>query len=75
VNTVLHPSEAAARRAGAQAEISERTGIDENLIGRLVHAFYGRVRGDRLLGPIFEARIDDWSGILAACAPSGRRWP
>lgn len=29
-------------------------------IERLVHAFYGRVRRDPVLGPIFEKRIDDW---------------
>jgi hemoglobin len=29
-------------------------------IERLVHAFYGRVRQDPELGPIFDRRIDDW---------------
>jgi hemoglobin len=35
-------------------------GIDEAMIARLVHAFYGRVRGDGVLGPIFERRVHDW---------------
>ena len=39
-------------------------GIDETMIRRLVHAFYARVRGDTLLGPIFNAAIDDWDTHL-----------
>lgn len=30
----------------------------------LVHAFYARVRQDEVLGPIFNARIDDWDHHL-----------
>lgn len=48
------------RRAQITAEIIEKTGIDENMIERLVHRFYARVREDALLGPIFGARITDW---------------
>ncbi len=29
-------------------------------IERMVHEFYGRVRTEPVLGPIFERRIDDW---------------
>lgn len=36
----------------------------EDEITRLVHAFYGRVRTDPVLGPIFNARIDDWDAHL-----------
>jgi hemoglobin len=32
----------------------------EAAISRLVHAFYGRARQDRLLGPVFEAAVQDW---------------
>ncbi|MEZ5816607.1 MAG: group III truncated hemoglobin [Hyphomicrobiaceae bacterium] len=39
-------------------------GIDETMIRRLVHAFYARVRVDTLLGPIFNAAIDDWEAHL-----------
>ena len=42
------------------AEIAERTGVDDGLIARLVHEFYGRVRKDPMLGPIFDARVADW---------------
>lgn len=34
--------------------------ITEADIARLVPAFYSRVRQDPLLGPIFNAAIDDW---------------
>jgi len=35
-------------------------GIDEPLIRSVVETFYGRVRRDKLLGPIFEAAVADW---------------
>lgn len=41
------------------------TGIDEELIGRVVDTFYGRVRADGLLGPIFEEAVGDWPEHLA----------
>jgi len=40
-------------------------GVDEALITRQVHAFYGRVRRDPVLGPVFEAAIEDWDLHLA----------
>lgn len=49
---------AAARTAGAEA------GIDEAMIETLVRSFYGRVRRDPVLGPVFEARITDWEPHL-----------
>jgi len=37
-----------------------------NEIGELVDCFYGKVRGDEMLGPIFAAKIgDDWGPHLA----------
>lgn len=47
-----------------RADIVARTGIDEAMIGRLVHRFYARVREDALLGPVFDTRIDDWDKHL-----------
>ena len=50
--------------------------VSEEMIRELVHTFYGRVRDDDLLGPIFEAQIGDrwalhldkmcrfWSSVL-----------
>lgn len=37
---------------------------DPDAIARLVHAFYARARTDWLLGPIFEASVDDWDEHL-----------
>jgi hemoglobin len=52
-----HPSE---RRDAFAADVHARTGIDEDMIRTLVHAFYGRIRTDPVLGPVFAARITDW---------------
>lgn len=46
------------------AEIEAATGLDEDVLATLVHAFYGRVRRDFVLGPIFVARIVDWGPHL-----------
>jgi hemoglobin len=35
-------------------------GVTEAVIRNLVHAFYGRVRCDPLLGPLFNTRVEDW---------------
>jgi hemoglobin len=54
----------AERREQITAEISERTGITDEMIERVVRAFYARVREDAVLAPIFEARIHDWEPHL-----------
>jgi hemoglobin len=36
------------------------TGIDEAMIETLVRAFYGRIRHDPLVGPVFASKILDW---------------
>jgi hemoglobin len=40
-------------------------GIDESMIRTLVHTFYGRVRQDPVLGPVFNDAIADWDAHLA----------
>ena len=35
-------------------------GIDETLVRTVVETFYGRVRRDPVLGPIFEEAVSDW---------------
>lgn len=40
-------------------------GVSEDDIRRLVHTFYGRVRMDDLIGPIFNGKIEDWDEHLA----------
>lgn len=44
---------------------SPRRPIDENDVATLVHAFYGEVRSDPGLGPLFDAAIGDgWDAHL-----------
>lgn len=40
-------------------------GVTEEFISELVETFYGKVRDDELLGPIFAAEIQDWAPHLA----------
>jgi hemoglobin len=65
MSTTDPDNDPAARRAAFAAEVRQRTGIDERMIERLVHAFYGRVQADKVLGPIFAERIADWPSHLA----------
>lgn len=57
-------SHARAARARKRAEAAA-LGIDEGFISRLVDTFYGHIRADSLLGPIFAQRIADWEPHLA----------
>lgn len=52
------------RRAALTRTIRAQTGIDEDLIERVVREFYARIRVDALLGPIFEERIEEWEPHL-----------
>ena len=58
------PEQMGRRREALIEQIRAGTGIDEPMIARLVDAFYARVRGDSLLGPVFDARIADWGPHL-----------
>ena len=49
-------------RATLVDDISRETGITDAMIADLVETFYGRVRQDPLLHPVFT-RIEDWTGI------------
>lgn len=51
-------------RPETTARIMAQTGLDEQVLTRLVHRFYGRIRRDPVLGPIFESRIADWDPHL-----------
>ena len=53
------------RQLRATAAIAEQTGIDAAMIDRVVRTFYGKVRQDEVLGPVFAARISDWEPHLA----------
>jgi hemoglobin len=54
----------ASARPDMTAAIMAETGLDEDVLRELVHAFYVRVREDAVLGPIFDARIADWAPHL-----------
>jgi hemoglobin len=54
----------AGRRAATIAAIQARTGIDEEMIERLIRAFYERVQKDPVIGPVFAAKITDWEPHL-----------
>ena len=56
--TEPHPT-ATAVRERKQAD-ADRLGIDQPFIDRLVETFYGKVRVDPMLSPVFAARITDW---------------
>lgn len=64
----MHPTGTENRIASARPEMTARlmaeTGLDEAILRDLVHRFYDQVRADAMLGPIFEARIDDWEPHL-----------
>ncbi|MEO0063091.1 MAG: hypothetical protein RLZZ08_1651 [Pseudomonadota bacterium] len=49
----------AALRARKLAE-AEAMGVDAAYISALVDRFYGKIRGDELLGPIFAGKITNW---------------
>ncbi|EPX77945.1 group III truncated hemoglobin [Salipiger mucosus] len=34
--------------------------MDDSVLRQLVHTFYGKIRNDPVLGPIFAERITDW---------------
>ncbi|MBL4767256.1 MAG: group III truncated hemoglobin [Rhodobacteraceae bacterium] len=46
------------------AELMAQTGLSEDVLRQLVHEFYGKVRQDDLLGPIFAAGVSDWTAHL-----------
>lgn len=52
-------------RPGMTAQLMAETGLDEAMLRELVETFYGKVRADPVLGPIFAARITDWTPHLA----------
>lgn len=64
VNQKDRPAISSARPA-MTAALMDKTGLDEDRLTTLVHRFYGKIRKDAVLGPIFEDRISDWGPHLA----------
>jgi len=54
----------AARKRAEKRTAAEQIGVDADYIDHFVEAFYGKIRDDGLLGPIFAARIADWPAHL-----------
>jgi len=50
----------AERKRAEKRAAAEAIGVDAGYIDRLVETFYGKIRADDLLGPIFAERIADW---------------
>ena len=57
-------TQVASARPEMTANIVAKTGLDEEVLRRLVHEFYAKVRSDLILGPIFAERITDWGSHL-----------
>ncbi len=49
----------------AKKQAAEDIGVTVDYIDRFVETFYGSIREDELLGPIFDERIADWPAHLA----------
>ena len=58
-----------ALRARKRAE-AEAVGVDADYISGFVERFYGKIRQDTLLGPIFAERVGDW-GLHLGWAADG----
>lgn len=58
MNAVEHPR-------GPRIGPGVAAGVTEAVIRAQVHTFYARVREDEVLGPIFNAAIQDWDEHLA----------
>ncbi len=61
MNSTSYAEQARAKKTADALAI----GIDDALISKLVERFYGAIRTDFLLGPIFAAHITDWTPHLA----------
>ena len=55
----------AAQKRAEKRAAAEAIGVDTDYVDHFVETFYGRVRADDLLGPIFAERIADWPAHLA----------
>jgi hemoglobin len=60
-NAPLPPARALPLTEGVGDPIGRDAGVDESIIRGLVDTFYGSIRDDELLGPIFTGHVADWS--------------
>lgn len=64
VNRAEHRRRVDAIRQQRREEAADMS-IDEDLVSRVVESFYSRVQADRILGPIFASRVEEWPPHLA----------
>jgi len=64
METPAQPQEITSARPEVTAALMAETGLDEDVLRQLVHRFYAKVRHDQMLGPIFAAKITDWTPHL-----------
>jgi len=55
----------AERKRAEKRAAAEEIGVDAAYVDRFVEAFYGKIRQDGLLGPIFAERVVEWPVHLA----------
>lgn len=48
------------RRLELARGLRRQTGLDEQVLDRVVRRFYARARSDPQIGPVFAAHVDDW---------------
>ncbi|GAA0277530.1 group III truncated hemoglobin [Alteraurantiacibacter aestuarii] len=53
-----NPHAALARQK--KREDAGRIGLTDEVVSRVIASFYGKIRDDELLGPIFTGKIQDW---------------
>ena len=64
-SATVEAREYAAQKRAEKRVAAEAIGVDAAYIDRFVEAFYGKIRDDELLGPIFNQRVADWPAHLA----------
>lgn len=64
-SATVEAREYAAQKRAEKRVAAEAIGVDAAYIDRFVEAFYGKIRDDELLGPIFNQRVTDWPAHLA----------
>lgn len=64
METIDHQTNSASARSAMTGAVTAETGLNEEVLRRLVYRFYDQVRTDEMLGPIFATRIADWTRHL-----------
>ena len=60
----MNESEHARAARAAKRDHAASLGVDDAFISRMIDRFYGMIRADAVLGPIFAAHVADWTPHL-----------